>query len=847
MLLCAILTYPRAHQIQGAKREHERGQELEDEDTPMPKPVHCIKDGELLVYLQNQFQTRRVAFTADNVMFSWSEGESVVDLIPMKEIVTVGKARREDWANPEDKEEIEYFDTSEKKKKRMSKFLFSHEHTPREFKISTTPDGFNSGREYIIQTDTEDECEEWIAALSESAAIARMKWEKKNRIKRFQGRLSKWFKSFHIQAFIGVMIAGNFVQEALRLQIRPDLANGQYGLRPDMERAFEMSDGFFTAFFVCELAVNLTAHWWKNFVADWWNIFDAMIVTASLVSMGPANVSFFKTMRLIRAFRIMRLFGKLRSLRQMINALTSSILPVFNAMMIVLLFHCIFAVLGVNAFSERDEEHFKTFMKGMLTLFQCATLDNWAEITRGLFGEDGSGDPDAILFFVIWLVIVSYTLLPVVVAVLLDNFWAAARREKEAAIAEKLSKIATQSETSSLDPLLNTFMTAHSMGDLVKRLQTIFRRLDTDNSGGLSHQELFEGLKKMQFNPAIKLSIEEFNRITQDRRLCNEEGEIEMRHWEGIMLGQLKQYAERMLGQSISAVTEDNDHMATLMFALQIMLRNQDFQPQDYIKRIESEELRQAHGCDDHAGGNQDGQDLTEEGKVLRGGKAIEHGLEQRLAALEAAVHSGIGSGAPPTPPAGPSAAFLHDCIGSLQDLMLACRQEEGSKEPLETLAIVAHGLARLHDKHMRMLRSLQPVLHNGGKHDGTAASIPVTAVTHTDPAVGGKPLPKSGAVGAGNGNARQASSHAHVAIRHGSPRHGSPRAMRPEMSSSSVSSPAAASVDKLERRSVSISSGGKDAAATSAAAAAVDQAQDAAHAGAKGILRSDMVFVHHR
>ena len=110
--------------------------------------------------------------------------------------------------------------------------------------------------------------------------------------------------------------------------------------------------------------------------------------------------------------------------------------------------------------------------------------------------------------------------------------------------------------------------------DLVKRLQTIFRRLDTDNSGGLSHQELFEGLKKMQFNPAIKLSIEEFNRITQDRRLCNEEGEIEMRHWEGIMLGQLKLYAERMLGQSISAVTEDNDHMATLMFALQIMQRN---------------------------------------------------------------------------------------------------------------------------------------------------------------------------------------------------------------------------------------------------------------------------------
>jgi hypothetical protein len=29
------------------------------------------------------------------------------------------------------------------------------------------------------------------------------------------------------------------------------------------------------------------------------------------------------------------------------------------------------------------------------------------------------------------------------------------------------------------------------MGDLVRRLQNMFRRLDTDNSGGLSHQVSF--------------------------------------------------------------------------------------------------------------------------------------------------------------------------------------------------------------------------------------------------------------------------------------------------------------------------------------------------------------------
>ena len=353
---------------------------------------------------------------------------------------------------------------------------------------------------------------------------------------------------------------------------------------------FEQVDLAFTILFTLELLVNITAHWFKEFVSDYWNLFDAFIILTTLLSFGPAQVSFFKTMRLIRAFRVMRLFAKFESLRQMINALTRSVVPVMNAMMIVLLFHCIFAVLGVNQFSEKDPLHFKTFMKAMLTLFQCATLDNWAGITRGLFPEDGTGDTGAILYFVIWLIIVSYTLFPVVVAVLLDSFWVAAKKEKDDKIAEKMNELASQTEVSSLDPLLNTFMTANSMGDVCKRVQNIFRRLDSDNSGGLSHQELFEGLKKMNFKPSIKLPIEEFDRLTENRRLCNEEGELELKHWEAILLTQLKLYAERQLGQAIPAIGEESEHMASLMFGVQIMLRNQEFHPRDYVKRLEREE-----------------------------------------------------------------------------------------------------------------------------------------------------------------------------------------------------------------------------------------------------------------
>jgi len=71
-----------------------------------------------------------------------------------------------------------------------------------------------------------------------------------------------------------------------------------------------------------------------------------------------------------------------------VNALSGSIVPVFYAMMIVMLLIFIFAIIGVHQFGERDEMHFKTFAKACLTLFQTATLDNWVDITRGLSSDD---------------------------------------------------------------------------------------------------------------------------------------------------------------------------------------------------------------------------------------------------------------------------------------------------------------------------------------------------------------------------------------------------------------------------------------------------------------------------
>ena len=54
-------------------------------------------------------------------------------------------------------------------------------------------------------------------------------------------------------------------------------------------------------------------------------------------------------------------------------------------------------------------------------MFQVSTFDDWGDIAREHFDENGSMRPLPTFFFMTFLLIVSFTLLPVVVAVLLGS------------------------------------------------------------------------------------------------------------------------------------------------------------------------------------------------------------------------------------------------------------------------------------------------------------------------------------------------------------------------------------------------------------------------------------------
>ena len=83
-------------------------------------------------------------------------------------------------------------------------------------------------------------------------------------------------------------------------------------------------------------------------------------------------------LRLIRVFKMVRLFRRLMALRELINALSSSVVPVLYSFVILILISSIYAVLATDLFRPRGEHDtetsrmFSTFSSSLFTLFQVA-------------------------------------------------------------------------------------------------------------------------------------------------------------------------------------------------------------------------------------------------------------------------------------------------------------------------------------------------------------------------------------------------------------------------------------------------------------------------------------------
>ena len=144
------------------------------------------------------------------------------------------------------------------------------------------------------------------------------------------------------------------------------------------------------------------------------------MVAVKAVFVGDFSV---QVLRLVRVFRVVKGVRTLSSFRLIINALSSAVLPVLSAFGILIVVMCIYAVMAVDLFAERDPESFGNLSRALFSIFQVTTGDSWSELAKDQMldlDETGLAFDKAVGFFFISIVLICGVVLTnVVIAVLL--------------------------------------------------------------------------------------------------------------------------------------------------------------------------------------------------------------------------------------------------------------------------------------------------------------------------------------------------------------------------------------------------------------------------------------------
>ena len=170
----------------------------------------------------------------------------------------------------------------------------------------------------------------------------------------------------------------------------------------------KVADTFLSIFFTMELVLRVVAHQGRFCSGQYWrwNLFDVLMVCASLfefgllVSFNLSHIRVIRVLRIARSFRVVRLlrFAGLRNLRLMLMAIIGSAIPLVWAGLILMAVMFFFAVVFLNGVADYISEatladpsaqflrvFFPDLAMTLLTLFMSITggLD-WRDLQKAL-------------------------------------------------------------------------------------------------------------------------------------------------------------------------------------------------------------------------------------------------------------------------------------------------------------------------------------------------------------------------------------------------------------------------------------------------------------------------------
>ncbi len=188
-----------------------------------------------------------------------------------------------------------------------------------------------------------------------------------------------------------------------------------YAINPQIAFIFRVLDTGITLIFLAEIIIRMIAdHSFKKFFSKGWNIFDFIIVTASLIPVDESEMALLG--RLLRIFRVLRLVSIIPELRVLLNAFVKAIPRMGYVSLLMFIFFYIYAAMGSIFFGNINTELWGNITISMLTLFRVATFEDWTDVMY----ETMEVYPFSWIFYLTFIFIVAFVFLNMMIGIVLE-------------------------------------------------------------------------------------------------------------------------------------------------------------------------------------------------------------------------------------------------------------------------------------------------------------------------------------------------------------------------------------------------------------------------------------------
>ncbi|XP_037923835.1 sodium channel protein 60E isoform X3 [Hermetia illucens] len=210
------------------------------------------------------------------------------------------------------------------------------------------------------------------------------------------------------------------------------LAMEHHGMSENVRQALDIGNKVFTSIFTFECIVKIMALS-KDYFHCGWNIFDLIIVSASLLDIIFELVDGLSVLRGLRLLRVLKLARSWTTMKVLLSIIISTIGALGNLTLILVIVIYIFAVIGMQLFSKDytpdkfDPDpvprwNFNDFFHSFMMIFRIL-CGEWIEpLWDCMRAEEQNGASSCFAIFLPTLVMGNFMVLNLFLALLLNSF-----------------------------------------------------------------------------------------------------------------------------------------------------------------------------------------------------------------------------------------------------------------------------------------------------------------------------------------------------------------------------------------------------------------------------------------